>query len=460
MSKQENFEDWRQRLEKYSSPLDVDSEWASIAPNLQKNRKANRWPILLFFLLIGILSIVSYSISNAKTEPSNEESAHHTAFNSTTIPQSNVLDTLIDRIASTKAEGLNIDKSDLQKSMKEEKKNIELAEDIVAPEPLTVSDNSNSIQDSLIGDDKRKEKPDYTHSEQTSNESASERLKNTGSPVEIEKQGAIKNINSLAISEIYEPLLDRVQPLSMNSSNAVTLEKPKPLIYFSAGLGTTQQRFSSDDLDTSLMRSDFEEHLETFSLELGARWPLSNRTFLTTGLTFYNWTDQFSVDYTAQQDFLLEDVLIRIIENQTSGETEEVFGDTIISGFRNVSAVHYNEYRAYGLTFGLGTDLWRKGQWHVSLGVDAILEMRFTARGRYLEQPTLISDLQDFGYNKNRLGWSARLQLGLGYNLNENWTIMFAPFAQNRFSNLLDSGSDNKATYWRLGMNLGVGYRL
>lgn len=235
-------------------------------------------------------------------------------------------------------------------------------------------------------------------------------------------------------------------------------EKGSPMVYLTTGLGRTAQRLLASSADSTLRSNENEQALETVSVELGARWLLSKRTYATTGIFYNNWIDRFSADYTAEQEFSLENVLLQRIENQITGEVQEIFGDTTVIGTRSVSAVHYNQYQSFGVVLGVGINIWGQGKWRLDLGLDALLEMRLMAKGRYLSQQDQISDLGDYGYSRNKLGWNARAQLSLAYDLSSSWTISFSPYVQNRFSNMIDN-DNNRVTYWRVGANLGVGYR-
>ncbi|MEL6391798.1 MAG: hypothetical protein AAFR97_03540, partial [Bacteroidota bacterium] len=457
---------------RYQSPVDVDQLWAEIEPEVQHAKKNRRWLFLLLFGLIGCLAFWSYFYSSKEVTPfpsdgqapslvsqqdntslatENIESTHSKEADQTTVENIGTFLPTWHRQASADQNIRGIFRSPHENLQIENRDGTipEQSDDLTKPgaHPFILSQALflDGIDHPLNGG---------IQIEFSSPATTQRNIRSANHT----RQKSFPSLFSPDIPLLNLPVALKSSPLPTQSPESEQREKGRTMVYLTAGIGTTQQRLPTSGPDTTVRRRDNEQPLETISLELGARWPLSRKAYASTGIFFNSWVDRFTAQYRVNQEFTLEDVLLQRILNPITGDVQEIFGDTTVIGTRTVSATHYNKYRSFGLAIGLGINVWEHGKWQLDVGMDALLDIRLTAEGKYLEERTLISDLQNIGYSRNRLGWNARAQLSLSYDINSNWTILLAPYAQNRLSNLLGSG-EQKITYWRIGTNLGVGYR-
>ncbi|MEL6141431.1 MAG: hypothetical protein AAFU67_07415 [Bacteroidota bacterium] len=446
----------KDRLRQYGSPIDLDAEWQSLQPHLKQPRR-RRWLIWWFSLVSVSLIAMTLFFLTRPTVPKEQSSTTPTVA----APPSALVPAKQERSQTISKEEPSDRSDELQ------------------PNSSSAIFSGSNFSDSQTG--QNGVHPVSTKVGKTSINAAMVSTPQPQMAIGSSQETAIKHARFAEIqpaplasavpllSTKLIPLPNRVRILSVQTTTPLEMNpqvtKRAASLFAQGGLGFTQQRFQARTTEGEAFanqRKQTESPLETYSFSLGLQLPISPKQHLVAAVAFHEWYDRLDLQFSREQDYLLENVLLQIRESQPSGVQEEIYGDTTVVGLQHQRIRHYNRYRSYSLQLGIGQELFNKGPWSLSaqLGIQWDFNVAVEGLSSQAEINTGTLDLAEAEVYKNSFGVGAQLGLNLQYQFTPVLDLRFSPTLQWQPNSLTTADYPIKSTYTRVGAMIGLSYRL
>ncbi len=446
----------KSRLEAYDSPMDVDSEWRALSSkqNAAWNSKLKWYTLAVLALMIG-LGILFWQFSSQVGKPLHSVGETE-----------QIADMQNNRGHIVVEEAIQFNSTDLHKNKERS------LENSVAPNGIS----KKGSKENIVGNSKGQRRSDMflaSESDQadqlegTVNEKPDEKASH--SPL---KPGGQAKVQSEEINLLPRKMMflkyEKEIP-AINTTALIPTQKRQNQnsfeIYAGAGLFLTRQGFSAKNSNFEnhkLQREKSESPLETYYFDIGLNYFLNKKTFTSIGLSYAQWYDKFVYSYEQEKDYFINNALLKVIVHMPSGMEDRIYGDTTIAGVEKVNVTHFNQYSSTNLSLMAGHYLLQFDKF--SLGISGGLDWSFktSVKGKIASPSTtgiLELNSSSFIYEKSfGLGLSASIHAD--YHVTNRLTVQLRPAGSYYFSSITDDNYGVDAKWYRLGMAVGLKYKL
>ncbi|MEO1435903.1 MAG: autotransporter outer membrane beta-barrel domain-containing protein [Bacteroidota bacterium] len=439
----------KNKINQYDSPIDLDQAWTDLSNRKERRKTAIFWWFSLGAgLLLSLLAIWFWPDSRPIEQESviEQETAR-------VLPPMEIRST---NPKTLKTEALKIgqklpqqDSEELVKSpVKEEKQPLVIDHStiLLKKKEQASTFNTQVISQALIQPVKPGENLEGSHA---------------STPREIQL------ITALPTKGIHL-LVSPTEPKSIASNNIRINTDIVPngrwRLYVQTGIGQTWEQFNTPSTDAASyrqLRENSETSLESVGLALGFTYQFAPKWTWSAGVQYTSTYTRLEFEQVTNPTYELENVLLRI-RRFSSGEEEQVFGDTTVIGTRRVQVRHFNHYQSYSLNTMLSYELWQSKRWSLQVAGGLVWNLRLQVDGRILgpENNEFLDVVDNGAIYKRSLNLGLRSSVQLSYRIHSKWDIYVQPDLVFFQSNALQSDQSLRSRMTRGLLNMGVQYRI
>ncbi len=464
------------RLNDYESPMDLDLEWKAFSKK-RNRRKALIW----LFLLIGLLCCISIGYFVLQLESDNDLVPNRIEAGKETIEvdrKREVLDHNINLQRPKNAAVLDKERLEIDSAIPEKKKgNIALDNfdrTTIDPSQNRISSKYKMTKHEVVASKKNKtpllEKGVSVTAESSLNSTKKEHLVGSATKEKVAnlEQGKL-NFNVLNIGNSFPDLsysnhdLDFTQLLlPQKAKQEQDLNQRRIEIYTGAGLYYSQQIFEAKkeaDQAYAALRQSSETNLESYNVDLGVNYFLSQKSFIGLGLSYSEWYDRLNYTYEKTKTYELENVLVKFIKYRPSGYIEEIYGDTTVIGTQTIKNTRFNQYTSISANLNFGYYFSQKNKF--SVGTSGGLIWNFSTQSNGTITSPISSEIERKNDNyKKSFGLGLNVNVHLDYQLNQKWAIQLRPGANYFISSITAKDDVLTSRFYQFGVLLGIKYKL
>lgn len=236
---------------------------------------------------------------------------------------------------------------------------------------------------------------------------------------------------------------------------------PNWQLFASTGINTVLFNYSStvNPALADLKSTSEKMYLgSSYALHLGTT--LKNKWTLRTGIEYHQLWSKFDYYYASDYQLVKENVLVKILEDATTGAIiEEIYDSVTVNVSESRTIVHYNNYQRFSIPLLAGFQSQRKN-FSYGISIGPILNFTNSQIGKGLDNQAAITNFSDSNFPTpfENMDLSMVISPHLGYNITEKWQLIIEPqWKWNQAKNLSDT--DFIVNIHQFNLNVGLGYR-
>ena len=456
----------KKRLQEYESPINLDVEWQALLHKQNATKKHKNWYRLTsLFLLLGLVALFFYF---AKDKDSHQIS--QPLEKSEQIASSESAESLLsigrNEIAISKTANESRAKSGFQKTASLPKQDASLGRSLNLEGRKKGVDQTQKISNNEMlktSSFKKPETKEIAYDDLKDRENINAIYEKILPVIETRPIDLLAVENNIFKNIAHELIHSKLGylPSFKNKEDKNAIE-----IFVGMGLLRSRQKFSTKKDDFKVhknQREEFESPLETYFFDVGINYYLKSKVFVGTSINYVRWYDEFKYSYERDKDYLLENVLLKKIIHQPSGEEEKIFGDTIVTGKQKVNITHFNKYTSTNLSLNIGYNVMTKSRF--SIGVAGGLEWNlFSSSEGKIVSPDIGMGILEINnptpVYKRSFGIGLTGVLNLSYHITDRFALQFRPMYSYVIPSITEKSYGLDANLSRYGCVLGLKYRL
>ncbi len=211
---------------------------------------------------------------------------------------------------------------------------------------------------------------------------------------------------------------------------------------------------SSDSRDYSNLVKEVENQLDVISFGLNVKLKHQSGLFLTSG--FDHSTLSEKLNHTQLVQDTISEWSLEFIVNGLDGDTTHIYGYLDVFKDSLTSYTLYNKHTISSIPLLLGYERWYNN-WLLGVQAGILAQIRFDAKGNYVNQNRSIREVNQDLYYKSSLGIGFRADLLIGKTLGKYSSIYISPSLVLR-PNVLDQSYGLSKKYLQWGGILSINY--
>lgn len=480
------FDELREGLEEFESPMDVDTEWAEMKEKerLLHQKSKRKYSLFLLVLLLGLGCNGYLFFQSDLTNPFAKTSQSiDVPYPISENEQPNGEVSLSENKEVDAIESSHNQASNLSEKSKSEvsatNSAVELTNKQLAESNATINSNStagsslkktkttnakNLLEKTFVTANSNNEKEDILNEKTTTlseiEKAALTNLNNQLVNETLMKTKAIQPLSALPFLPITSPYLTPTFDLS----GKLPTENPafkKWKLNIGTGIGYSMQQFSgsnASDSDFAALRENSETALATYAVEIGLTYAINSKFYIHPQLTYSQWYERLNYKFDREKSFLLESIVLESLYIPTTNQVIELRGDSLVVGEEIITAEVYNKYSAYVLQLNVGYHLFQKNRWKIA--VESGLNYNFSSQsdGQVANISGEDLDAINAGIYKKSYGFGVSAAVTTSYALTARTSLYLTPVYSTYFSSITENDYVLKSKLSNVGVRLGVSY--